>query len=205
MNALRIAGLVLAGGQSRRFGSEKAVARLEGRPLLAWSLAALAPVCDAVAVCARLSSGADALALALGRQVLTDDPSHPAGPLAGVAAGLAWAAEAGFELLVTLPCDTPLIGIGEIEALIGALGDAPAAYAVTADGPHGLCAVWRTNLDAALSARLSAGDHPPVRFLLDELGAVAAHFDDARPFRNINTPADLAIIQNEVAVASPLA
>jgi molybdopterin-guanine dinucleotide biosynthesis protein A len=203
MTALGAGGLILAGGRSTRFGGEKAVAKLGGRPLLAWGLAALAPICEAVAVCARLSSGADALGLALGCEVLTDDPSHPAGPLAGVAAGLAWASKAGFDLLVTLPCDTPLIGTGEIGGLIAALGDAPAAYALTADGPHGLCAVWRTSAAAALSARLAAGDHPSVRSLLDELGAVAARFDDARPFRNINTPTDLAIIQSEVAVSSP--
>jgi molybdopterin-guanine dinucleotide biosynthesis protein A len=205
MTALRTGGLILAGGRSARFGSEKAVAKLHGRALLAWGLAALTPICQAVAVSARRGSGADALALALGRQVLADDPSHTAGPLAGVAAGLAWAAKSGFDLLVTFPCDTPLIGACEIDALIAAVGDAPAAYALTPDGPHGLCAVWRTSAAAALSARLNAGDHPPVRSLLGELRAVAAHFDDARPFRNINTPADLAMIQSEVTVASPLA
>jgi molybdopterin-guanine dinucleotide biosynthesis protein A len=50
---------------------------------------------------------------------------------------------------------------------------------------------------AALAARLNMGDHPPVRSLLDDLGAVAAPFDDARPFRNVNTPADLAVLGDD--------
>ena len=197
MAAPRTRGLILAGGRSTRFGSEKAVAKLHGRALLAWGMAALTPICQAVAVSAPVGSGAETLALTLSHDVLTDDPSHPAGPLAGVAAGLAWASRSGFDLLITLPCDTPLIGTGQIEALIAALGDAPAAYAVTADGPHGLCAVWRCRVAAALAARLNMGDHPPVRSLLDDLGAVAAPFDDARPFRNVNTPADLAVLGDD--------
>src|SRR5665213_2019812 len=189
---MRAAGLALAGGRSSRFGAEKAVARLGDRPLLAWSLATLDGVCAMVAVSAAAGGEAATLAVSLGRPVFADDPAHAQGPLAGVAAGLAWAAAGGFEALVTLPCDTPLVGAAEVETLIAALGDASAAYAVTPVGPQALCAVWRTGLAAELAATLGRGDHPPVRDFLTRIGARAVPFADGRPFENINRPKDLA-------------
>jgi molybdopterin-guanine dinucleotide biosynthesis protein A len=191
MNRPRVAGLVLAGGLSRRFGREKAMAVWRGRPLLAWSLAALEGGCETVAVSAAAGSGAESLAGDTCRVVLHDDPAHPRGPLAGLSAGLAWAATAGFDALATLPCDTPLVGPGEIRAIIEALGGAQGAHALTPDGPQGLCAVWRTELAPTLSARLAAGDHPPVHRLLAEIGSRPVGFENAAMFRNINTETDL--------------
>lgn len=192
MPRVRMAGLVLAGGRSRRFGREKATALWQGRPLLAWSLAALEGECEAVAVSAAPGSGAESLARAAGRVVLHDDPGHAAGPLAGLAVGLAWAASGGFDAVATLPCDTPMVEPAQIRALVGALGEAQGAYAVTEDGSHGLCAVWRCMLAPVLAARLAAGDHPPVHRLLAEIGSRPVRFTNAGLFGNINTEPDLA-------------
>jgi len=190
----RVAGLVLAGGRSRRFGREKAIAVWKGRPLLAWSLEALEGACEGVAVSAQPGSGAAMLADAAGHRVLHDDPRHPRGPLAGLVGGLAWAASEGFDVLATLPCDTPLVGRTQIRILIEAIGDAPGAHALTGDGAQGLCAVWRCALAPALGARLVAGDHPPVRRLLAEIASRPVMFGDATLFRNVNTEMDLATL-----------
>jgi len=192
MSGPRVAGLVLAGGLSRRFGREKATALWRGRPLLAWSLAALDADCERVAVSARPGSGAEGLARAAGRPVLHDDRSHPGGPLAGLAAGLAWATSEGFDALATLPCDTPMVGPAEVRALIEALGEADGAHAVTDDGLQGLCAIWRVGLEPGLAARLAGQDHPPVHRLLADIGSRPVRFPDPAPFRNINTKDDLA-------------
>lgn len=195
MLGVRLAGLVLAGGRSRRFGREKATALWQGRPLLAWSLAALEGGSEAVAVSAAPGSGAETLARTAGCVVLHDDPGHPGGPLAGLAAGLAWAASEGFDAVATLPCDTPLVGPAQIRALIEALGEGRAVHAVTDDGPQGLCAVWRCALAAGLAARLAAGDHPPVHRLLAEIGSRPVRFADAAAFRNVNTETDLVALR----------
>lgn len=187
----RIAGLVLAGGRSSRFGTDKAVARLDGCPLLAWALAALDGACETVAVSAAAGGAAAALGTALGRPLVSDDPAHGEGPLAGVAAGLAWAAAGGFDFLVTLPCDTPRIGTAHLEALIAGMGEA-AAFAVTPEGPHPLCAAWRTRLAADLAHALAGGDHPSVQDFLKAAGARAVFFAEAGPFANVNRPEDLA-------------
>jgi molybdopterin-guanine dinucleotide biosynthesis protein A len=191
----RVGGLVLAGGRSRRFGAEKAMARLAGRPLLAWSLAALDEDCAAVAVSAICGSGTANMASSLGHDVLSDDPANASGPLAGLVAGLGWAKDHGFDPLVTLPCDTPLVGPPEVAALIAALGEARAAYATTPAGPQPLCAVWRVDLAQALAARLAGGDHPSVRDFLAEIGAVPVGFDDPLVFQNANTPDALARLE----------
>jgi molybdopterin-guanine dinucleotide biosynthesis protein A len=191
----RLAGLALAGGRSSRFGSEKAVALFRGRPLLAWSLEALEAVCGVVAAAAAATSGAAALARAKGLTVLADDPRHPAGPLSGIAAGLAWAAGEDYPLLAVLPCDCPCAGAEEIGALLAALGDAEAAFAATADGPQALVSVWRTTLADALAGELADGRHPPVRAALANFGARQVDFPDPARFWNVNSAGDLARLE----------
>jgi molybdopterin-guanine dinucleotide biosynthesis protein A len=118
----RVFGLILAGGRSSRFGSEKAAALLDGRPLLMHAYAALTPHCATVAVSAAPGSEAERLAAGVDLPVLHDAPGHPRGPLAGVVAGLAWARGEGADLLAIAPCDTPRMGAGAVGRLIGALG-----------------------------------------------------------------------------------
>ena len=185
-----IAGLVLAGGRSGRFGSEKAVVRMGELTLLEWALAALGPDCAALAISASEGSQADALAKALFIHRLRDDPAHPAGPLAGVAAGLRWASSLGASQLATLPCDTPRAPRDMVAHLRDAGGEAFAAWATTADGDHPLCALWSIDLLAPLESELARG-HPPVWAFLRDLGGVAVPFGDAAAFTNINAPGDL--------------
>jgi len=184
-----IAGLVLAGGRSTRFGSEKAIAPLDGRTLMEWALEALRPHCGPLAVSARPGSGAAALTARLGLPVIEDALHAPDGPLAGIAAGLRWASSLGAEHLATLPCDMPRAPTNLIPRLAAARGEAFAAFAVAPDGPHPLCALWSIDLLASLEASLAHG-HPAVRAFLRDVGGVAAEFDDAAAFANLNRPAD---------------
>lgn len=186
---MMIAGLVLAGGRSSRFGSEKAVAPLNDRTLMEWALDALRPHCDAVAVSARPASGAAGLASRLGLPVLEDAAGAPDGPLAGVAAGLRWALARGADHLATLPCDMPHAPADLVPRLAGARGEAFAAFATTREGPYPLCAVWSVDLLGALESELARG-HPAVRRFLGDVGAVAVPFEDAAAFANLNRPVD---------------
>ncbi len=195
------AGLVIAGGASSRFDGEKALARLRGRPLLGWSLAALEAVCGEVAVSARPGGRVWALAASLQRRCLSDAPGHPRGPLAGVASGLAWTRSSGCSSLVTLPVDAPLVGGPQLERLLAAAAGFRAAYAATPGGVHPLCAVWTVELERPLRARLDAGDHPSVQGWLREVGAVRVDFDDDALFRNVNTRADIAFLEGSLAGA----
>ncbi len=186
-----LAGLILAGGRSSRFGAPKAAALLDGRSLLQIAAEALAPYCAAVAVSAPAQSVAADLARGLGLPVLPDEPGHAAGPLAGVSAGLAWARAGGLGALAVRPVDTPRLP-PEIHArLAGAIGDAPAAYCLTIDGPQPLCALWTLGAEAALREALEGGRHPSAHRFLDAIGAARLAVEDPAAFANINTPADL--------------
>src|SRR5262245_20662240 len=134
-----VAGLVLAGGRSSRFGVNKALALLDGETLAARMARLRRAHCGHVA----LSAGEALPGLDL--PVLADPPEVPAGPLAGVLAGLRWAASLGAEWLVTAPCDTPLLPGDFPVQLVEAAETASARAAVMAssDGVHPLSAAWR--------------------------------------------------------------
>ena len=189
----RAAGLVLAGGRSRRFGAEKATAVWEGAPLVGWAARALLQGCGRVAVNAPEGSGAAEFARAHGLDLLPDPPALPDGPLAGVLAGLAWLERGAGDVLVTAPCDAPRLP-GDLAArlIAGLEGGAPAAYARSPARAHPLCAAWRPDAAPALARALAGGDHPPVRRVLEALGAAPVDFPHDAAFANVNTPDDLA-------------
>ena len=183
----RTAGLLLAGGRSQRFGMEKALAYFRDAPMMD-SIALRFDGLAALAVSARPDSGAERRAQQLGLPVLHDAPAFPAGPLAGVCAGLQWATGLGLSFLATAPCDAPLLPLDLFPRLLAAIGTAPAAYARTQQATHPLCAVWSVRLLATLRAPLNAGKHPSVRRLLADIGAKPVSFADERAFLNANTP-----------------
>ncbi len=185
-----VAGMVVAGGRSTRFGGEKAVAELHGRPLLVWAVRRLQRACGEVAVNARAGTETEALATQEGLQVLHDAPGDADGPLAGVKAGLAWAASRGARSLAVSPCDAPLLPEDLFIRLVQAAGEG-AAMAVTDEGRQPLCAVWPVSALPFLMEALKDGAHPPTWRTLEALGAAAVRFDPAGAFANINTRADL--------------
>jgi molybdopterin-guanine dinucleotide biosynthesis protein A len=187
-----ICGLILAGGQGSRLGGvDKAFVALHGRPLIDHVLRGLAPQV------ARLAISANGVLLrfaAYGLPVLPDAPAFAGkGPLAGVAAGLAWAQGAGAEALLTIPVDTPFVP----KDFCQALQPAP-SVACYAGRQHHLAALWRVDFLPALEGFLKQPGSYKVRDALALMGARAVDFaGDMDPFLNINTPADLAAAQNQ--------
>lgn len=178
------AGIILAGGQSRRMGGgDKALLDLGGRPVIAHVIARLG---SAAAINA---NGNPARFAQFGLPVIPDTlPDHP-GPLAGVLAGMAWAASRGIARIVTAPADTPFFP----PDLAGRLAahDARVAMARHDGQDHPAFAVWNTDLHDDLRAALLAGTRR-MRDWMDAHGAARVEVPGADPFFNINTPADLA-------------
>jgi molybdopterin-guanine dinucleotide biosynthesis protein A len=197
-----LAGLVIAGGRSRRFGGEKALAELAGTTLLDRACEAGPP--RRAGPCPRLRQagatvGVNAAAgspvaeavTTQGLALVSDCAGSPAGPLSGVLAGLAWAKGLGASGLLTLPCDTPLLPEDLIDRLKAAAAEGGCAVARTPDGVQSLCAFWNLALKADLQVALSAG-HPPVHSFLEAHGCRFVDYPDASGFLNVNTPQDLA-------------
>lgn len=190
---MKIVGLVLAGGRSSRFGREKAMAHVAGRPMIAWVLDVLKPDCAEVAISAKAGTEAADFADRMGYVTLPDEGADPQGPLAGVRAGLAWARAEGADALATAPCDTPFLPAGLVANLVRGwtLGDG-ARVATSPNGMEPLCALWPAAALELIGETLAAGRHPPIRQVLERLRAVAVAFSDPTAFANLNTPLDYA-------------
>ena len=194
MSAGPVVGLVLAGGRSVRFGGEKAVALLKGRPLLLWAAERLRSVCVNVGANVRPGTEAEALANAAGLPTLYDAPGDASGPLAGVKAGLEWAKSQGALALAVSPCDAPLLPDDLYVRLIEH-AEGGAAMAETRDGRQPLCSLWPVNGLAIVREALAGGAHPPTWQVLERVGARKVSFERPEAFANVNTRDELAALE----------
>ncbi|SFR15013.1 molybdenum cofactor guanylyltransferase MobA [Poseidonocella sedimentorum] len=190
-------GVILAGGRATRMGGgDKGLLPLGGSSILGHVIGRLAPQ---VAELALNANGDPARFAQTGLSVLPDSIEGFAGPLAGVLAGLDWAAERGAETIVTAAADTPFFPEDLVpRLLLAAEGMAhPLALAATQEGGrqhrHPTFGLWPVALRDDLRAALRGGLRKVVlwtethggREALFETGAVD-------PFFNVNTGEDLA-------------
>ncbi len=169
-----LTGILLLGGESRRFGSVKALARLGPETLADRGWALLGAACEH-----RLAVGKAADALPLEFDVL-DDGCGVRAPLAGLVAGLR---AAPTELCVVVPVDCPLLTVEAIQELAAACLDA----AVPQTGP--LPGAYRRSVLPILERRLAAGELR-LRDALSEL-RVAEVALPAELLLNVNSQDDL--------------
>lgn len=191
MPAGSVAALILAGGRATRMGGgDKPLLTLGGKPLLAHILAALVPLPVAI-----VANGDPVRFAAFGCPVLDDGAFLGEGPLAGVLAGLDWAAAAGHAALLTVPGDTPFIP----PRLAVTLAPAPAC-AASLGRTHPLVALWPVSWRADLRAFLShSGPRGVARFALPRgMRVVDFQMRGNDLFRNLNTPDDLEAARREV-------
>jgi len=189
-----VLAVVLAGGLARRMGGgDKPLRMLGGRPLLDHVLARIAPQVPEVILNANGDPGRFA---ALGLPVVADPlPDHP-GPLAGVLAGLDWAAaRPGVTEVLSVPGDCPFLPgdlLARLEAARRAAG-LPMACAASGGRTHPPVALWPVALRGELRAALLAGERRIDRWTA-RFGCAAADWptEPVDPFFNANAPEDLA-------------
>jgi molybdenum cofactor guanylyltransferase len=170
-----ILGAVLAGGLSTRFGSDKALAEVNGRTLLARAVDALAGMCEHVVVVGRETAPAP---------TVPDWPRSGMGPLAGIAAALHHARDEGYAAVLSCGVDS----VGLPDDLLERLGPAPACLA---DQP--VVGLWPPAAAEQLEAILTGtGPRSAYRFA-EAIGARMVKLPHAPG--NINTPADLAAVE----------
>jgi molybdenum cofactor guanylyltransferase len=189
-----ISAIVLAGGESRRMGSDKRSATVNGRPLIALAIDLAAAVSDDVIVSCRQGFAPeldedrrDSVRLVFDRR--------EGGPLAGLEASLE---AARHDLAVVVPVDMPGLTVAELQTLIEAIDARPDALGAVFEFGSGLDpfpGVYRRSILPNVTARVDAGELR-VRALLAALELVGvpagANARDRRAFLNVNTPADLA-------------
>ncbi len=184
--------VVLAGGESRRFGSPKALAGWRGKRLVDHVADAIGTVAGEVILVVNPLPEEPAWP---GDKVLRDDRALPAGPLRGIVRGLS---ECSADWAWVLGCDTPLVSIDLMDALRRKARPGDVAVTPVWEGRRQpLVACWESSAAGALAEILESGEHSPGA-ALDRLGCRRFPAERCREidprgrsFFNVNTPEDL--------------
>jgi molybdopterin-guanine dinucleotide biosynthesis protein A len=179
-------------------GGDKGLLDLSGQPMLARVMERLGPQVGPMAINA---NGDPARFAAFGLPVLPDDVPDFPGPLAGVLAGLRWAAqrEIGADAIVTVSADAPFLPRTLVTMLAAAAATKPGAIAIARSGGeiHPVIGLWPTRHADDLEAALRAGTRKVLAWtdrhgtLPVDFPMVAAGAETIDPFFNANTPGEL--------------
>ncbi len=198
-------GVILAGGLATRMGGgDKGLLQIGGQSLLSHVINRLGPQVDGLALNANGDAGRF---VELNLPVLPDSIEGFAGPLAGVLAGLDWAAEQGVDSIVTAAADTPFFprdlvarlteaAQGQTHPLVLATTPRTGDEALKSGGKrfnrHPTFGLWPVALRDDLRAALNDGLRKVVLWTDKHDGREALFpADPFDPFFNVNTPDDL--------------
>ncbi len=191
-------GVILAGGQATRMGGgDKGRLTLDGKSILQHVIERLEPQVGGLVLNA---NGDPARFDDLNLPVISDSLAEFPGPLAGVLAGLDWAAEQGADAIVTAAADTPFFPCDLVPQLLLAAENSPHPLALAASGEPGgklwrqpTFGLWPVALRDDLRAALSGGLRKVVIWTdKHDAGQAAFVQNGIDPFFNVNTPEDLA-------------
>ncbi len=211
---VRPVGVLLAGGQSRRMfdgvagGGDKGLLALDERPMLLHVAECLRPQVDALVINA---NGDPERFRQFGLDVVADTLGGFVGPLAGVLAGIRWAAThvPSAADIVTVSTDAPFLPDDLVARLMAARDSAPAgeriALARSAGHLHPVIGLWPVDLADDLQAALTNGVRKVLAWT-DQHGTLGVDFpnrviagEEVDPFFNANTPEELAEARRLVA------
>ena len=189
-------GLVLAGGLARRMGGgDKTRIRIGGKTILERVLARLKPQCAAVILNA---NGDPARFADTGLPVVPDTVPDFAGPLAGILAGLDWAAAhlPAIADVASVPGDCPFLPADLVARLSAARQAAgvPLACARSGDWRHPVVGLWPVALREDLRKALVEENMHKIETWTARHGIAIGDWSATPidPFFNVNTPADAA-------------
>ncbi|MBT0568313.1 molybdenum cofactor guanylyltransferase [Williamsia sp. CHRR-6] len=196
-----VAGVVLAGGASRRMGSDKAGLDWNGEPMLARIVGQLSGRCQPIAVVAAASSPAYRTLKGTGgpeAHWVTDEQAG-AGPLGALAAGLADAAAAGHEIAFVCATDMPLISAMIVdELLVGLRAGDDAAIAVDTHRVHPFAGVYRTSCARRIRDLAATGERRMLA-AVDSLTTNRVAISTPEWLTNVNAPEDLHRLRTAAA------
>lgn len=209
---MKCAGVILAGGQSRRMGGgDKGLLPLAGQPMLAHVIKRLRPQVEMLA----LNANGDPRRFSeFNLPVIADPIEGFAGPLAGVLAGMNWAASAHPELshIVTAAGDTPFFPESLVERLIVAAKNNAHGVVLAGSGGHRhpVFGLWPVELRNDLATWLAETETYKVLAWVQRHDNAVAEFPlhntksgPVDPFFNVNTQEDLDAAETSLQELSP--
>jgi len=196
-------GLILAGGLARRMGGgDKARITIGGRTILDRVLATMTPQCGRLIINA---NGDPSRFADTGLPVVADSVPDFAGPLAGILAGLDWAAAHAPEItdLASVPGDCPFLPSDLVQRLANARAEAktPLACARSGDWRHPVVGLWPVALREDLRQALMVEGLHKIEIWTARHGVAIADWplEPVDPFFNVNTPEDVAAAERVAA------
>jgi molybdopterin-guanine dinucleotide biosynthesis protein A len=187
-DAVSLAGVILAGGESRRMGRDKATLPGPGGAgtMVEYVVGVVGQRCEPVFVVAAPGQPLPALNARIVR-----DEVRGLGPLPAAGRGLRAAAEAGATFAFVGAVDMPLLEAELIDDLVRLAVETNAEVVLPWDGrSHYLAAVYRTDLADRIQALVAAGERR-MSALIDASDAQQIVLPDSRALANVNTEADL--------------
>lgn len=201
-----ILGLVLAGGLARRMGGgDKLLTAIGGKTIIARVLERMTPQCSRIVLNA---NGDPSRLAATGLQVISDDVPDFAGPLAGILAGLDWAAAHAPDIadVVSVPGDCPFLPrdlVSRLRRQREAEGTL-LACARSGEWRHPVVGLWPVALRHDLRHALTSEGLRKIEIWTARHGIALADWpvDPVDPFFNVNTPED-AMAADQLARQHP--
>jgi molybdopterin-guanine dinucleotide biosynthesis protein A len=184
-----LAGVVLAGGASRRMGRDKATLPYLGGTLLEHVVTVVGERCAPVFVIAAPGQPVPAV----DAEVLRDRV-RGVGPLVATARGLRAAAETGATWAFVCAVDMPFLDTGLIDMLVESSTNLTADVVLPWDGrDHFLAGLYRTSLVDKVDALVDAGERS-MASLVNSVEAQRIVVADGRSLTNVNSAVDLAVL-----------
>ena len=188
----KVAGVILAGGRALRMDNQdKGLVNFKGRPMISYAITALAPVVDCVFINANRNIEQYRQ---FGRPVISDQTDSFDGPLAGVLTAMI---HADADVLVVMPCDSPLIKTEHLQKLLLTQAENNADVAIAFDGVrlHPVFLAIKTALQDSLQDYLASGQRKVAIWLAQQNLVLADFSGEPEIFSNINTRTELSVLE----------
>lgn len=185
---MKVAAVIVAGGQSSRMGREKAFETVRGRTIIERIISSVQGKVAEIAV----NASGDPTRFAQTGLKVFPDVRNSGTPLAGLHAALHFADVRGFDAVLTLPSDTPFLPDDLLSRLQAALQ--PAAIAASGGQRHYLTGLWRSELFPRVEKALAITRVSRLQDWAAECSAASVEWsvETYDPFFNVNSPEDLA-------------
>ncbi|MGZ8191021.1 MAG: molybdenum cofactor guanylyltransferase MobA [Methylococcaceae bacterium] len=191
-NHTKVTGVILAGGLARRMNNQdKGLVNFKGRPMVSYAIEAFSGVVDQIIINANRNIDQYRQ---FGFPVVADQSDSFDGPLAGILTAMI---VSDADVLVVVPCDSPLIKAEHLQRLLLTRAENQADVAVAFDGErlHPVFLAIKTSLKSSLQNYLASGQRK-VEVWLEQQKMVKADFsNEAEIFTNINTLTELSVLE----------
>ena len=191
-NQTKVTGVILAGGLARRMNNQdKGLINYKGRPMVSYAIAALAAVADQSIINANRNLEHYQQ---FGLPVIADQTGNFDGPLAGVLTAMI---HADTDILLVMPCDSPLVKAEHLQKLLLTRAEHDADVAVAFDGErlHPVFLAIKTSLKTSLQDYLNSGQRKIDRWLEQQKMVKADFSNEPEIFININTLTELSELE----------